>query len=99
MWIIFVVLAVVLFFMLRKAKVPKVSSICMVTGGVKSGKSTFSAYMALKLYKKQRFKYRFANVFLKVLHKPMREIPLLYSKVNNQNKRNPFYSVMYVKVF
>ena len=69
MWIFFIILAVVAFFVLRKTKIPKVSSICMVTGGVKSGKSTFSAYMALKLYKKQRFRYWLANVFLKFLHK------------------------------
>lgn len=89
MWIFFIILAVVVFFVLRKTKIPKVSSICMVTGGVKSGKSTFSAYMALKIFKKQRFRYRLANVFLRVLHKPTRDLPLLYSNVPLKTKYVP----------
>ena len=39
MWIFLIILAVVAFFVLRKTKIPKVCSICMVTGGVKSCKS------------------------------------------------------------
>ena len=89
MWIIFIILAIVVFFVLRKTKIPKVSSICMVTGGVKSGKSTFSAYMALKLFRKQRLRYKLANVFLKLLRKPIRDLPLLYSNVPLKTKYVP----------
>ena len=89
MWVILLALVVAVFFIFRKFKIPKVSAICMVTGGVKSGKSTFSAYMALKLYKKQRIRYRLVNIFLKILRKPTRELPLLYSNVPLKTKYVP----------
>lgn len=82
--IYFIIICVALFFVkkfLNKFKVPKLNSLVMVTGGVKCGKSTLSVHMAISTYKSNRRKIKFKNFFRKMFHKPLQELPLLYSNV------------------
>ena len=82
--IYFIIICVALFFVkkfLNKFKVPKLNSLVMVTGGVKCGKSTHSVHMAISTYKSNRRKIKFKNFFRKLFHKPLQELPLLYSNV------------------
>lgn len=82
--IYFIIICVALFFVkkfLNKFKVPKLNSLVMVTGGVKCGKSTLSVHMAISTFKSNRRKIKFKNFFRKMFHKPLQELPLLYSNV------------------
>ena len=65
----------------RKYKVPKINSLTMVTGGVKSGKSTFSVYLAISTHKRNVRKVKFMNFFRKMFNRKLQDIPLLYSNV------------------
>lgn len=60
---------------------PKINSLTMVTGGVKSGKSTFSVYLAITTYKRSLRSVKIKNFFRKLLKKDLLELPLLYSNV------------------
>lgn len=72
-------------------KIPKFGNMVLITGGVKTGKSTMSVYFVVRQYWKQKIKYYFYNYFLrpvlsvlpfkrfKILKK--REYPLLYSNI------------------
>lgn len=60
-------------------KIPKLNSLVLVTGGVKTGKSTLSVHMAIKTYKHNVFVTKFKNFFRRKKNK--RDIPLLYSNV------------------
>lgn len=83
--LIVVVLGLVLCWFILKLfkvfKIPKLNSLVMVTGGVKTGKSTLSVHMAIKTIKHNVFVVKFKNVFRKIFHKPLKEIPLIYSNV------------------
>lgn len=81
--IIIAIIAIILlvqFFKLRK--VPKLGCLALITGGVKTGKSTLAIYLAIKQNKHQRRKWRIYMTLRKVLtFLPVREEPLLYSNV------------------
>lgn len=81
--IIIAIIAIILmvqFFKLRK--VPKLGCLALITGGVKTGKSTLAIYLAIKQNKRQRRKWRIYMTLRKVLtFLPVREEPLLYSNV------------------
>ncbi|MBO4940314.1 MAG: hypothetical protein J6D30_04770 [Clostridia bacterium] len=69
-------------FVLRKFKCPKVGAMACVTGGVKSGKSTFSFYLAHRQYKRNLFGVKVRNWFRRLLKKDFQEeIPLFYSTI------------------
>lgn len=80
-WLVLVVGLIVVIFLTRKFKKPKISCMALVTGGVKAGKSTFSCALALSKYKSQVRKVRFANFFRRIFRKELFEKPLLYSNV------------------
>lgn len=65
----------------RKFKFPIVGSMACVTGGVKSGKSTFSFALAYSEYKRVRRKVAIVNFFRKIMRKPLLEKPLFYSTI------------------
>ena len=65
----------------KKYKVPKCSSVCMVNGGVKTGKTTFLVYIAIKHYKRNLRAVKLRNFFCKLFKKPLFELPLLYSNI------------------
>lgn len=83
MLIILILIGLILFyfFVLRKFKVPKIGSITLFTGGVKTGKSAVSLYFAIKTYKRIRFKWKIKNAFRKLFRKELIEEPLLYSTI------------------
>lgn len=69
------------FFILRKFKVPKLAAISMFTGGVKTGKSAVSLYLAVKTYKRRRRAWCFRCFIAKFFRKEKPEEPLFYSNI------------------
>lgn len=84
-WLIFLAIIGGLFFIAHKVmakfKIPKISCVTLVTGGVKSGKSTFSVNLAIKTYRRIHFRWNVRAYFQKLLHRPITEEPLLYSNI------------------
>ena len=71
-------LVIVLYIIYRKNfKILKVPSVCLITGGVKTGKSLLSVHLSIKDYKKRHRKWWFATHILK---KNIEE-PLYYTNV------------------
>lgn len=62
-------------------KTPKIGSMVCVTGGVKSGKSTFSLHLAYSAYKRNLNSVKFRNFFARLLNKEEEELPLFYTTV------------------
>lgn len=87
--IIIVLCVLLLIFFFKHLKILKSNALTMVTGGVKSGKSTLAVYLAVKYFKKTcrkvallQFFRSFANFFRrKDKRKPDYEKPLLYSNI------------------
>ena len=78
-----IALIVITIIIFRKLKLIKCGSLCMVTGGVKTGKSTLSVYLAIKNHKKRVFKVKLYNYVMRCIGKKekIRDLPLLYSNV------------------
>lgn len=66
---------------LSKFKFPKVGCVALITGGVKSGKSTFAVGLAIQRYKAIQLSWKIRSWFCRLLHKEEREEPLLYSNI------------------
>lgn len=89
MEIIFIILVlVVVCFLAYKMKIPKCGNMILVTGGVKTGKTTLSVHLVRRLWKKQKMKVRIQNALLRVLKvfpkwrgKEKKPMPLIYSNV------------------
>lgn len=89
MEIILIILALVLVcFVAYKLKIPKCGNMILVTGGVKTGKTTLSVHLVRRLWKKQKMKVRIENALLRVLKifpkwrgKEKKPMPLIYSNV------------------
>ena len=64
-----------------KFKFPKTNCICLVSGGVKSGKTTVCVAMAINMYKKEHRSWVIRNFFSKLFGKGEIEEPLLYSNI------------------
>lgn len=92
-----------------KFKAPKVNCMSLVTGGVKSGKSTFAVYLAIQNYKRSHRVWKIRSYFQKLLQRKVDEEPLLYSNIPlgvpyvkltddliTQKKRFRYRSVVYV---
>ena len=62
-------------------KTPKMNNMVLVTGGVKSGKLTFSFHVAWSKFKQNRRAVRFRNFFAKMFGKPLVEEPLFYTTI------------------
>lgn len=76
--VILIIVFLVLFIAKRKIKNFKYPNVTNVSGGVKTGKSTYALYLARKLYKKALFKWKIACL----LHpKDKPEKPLFYSNI------------------
>lgn len=70
-----------IFLFFKFFKIPKLGSLVLVSGGVKTGKSTTSVYFATKRYKKNLIKVKITNFIRKIFRRPLLEEPLLYSNV------------------
>ena len=109
MWLVIAIVVIVLvLFLLVKRKRLVVEAITLVNGGVKTGKSTLSVYLALKHYKKALRRYYIRKFFLKRDEKPLlySNIPLkvknyvlLSNEVLLRTKRIPYGSVVYIGEF
>jgi len=92
MVIVLVILAVVaLLLLLRILKIPKFGNMVLVTGGVKTGKTTMTIWLAVRQYRRQLRKYRIGNYIIYPLFHRLpfgvckrlkkREKPLFYANV------------------
>lgn len=78
------IVALVLFIIgkiMSKFKAPKIGCMALVTGGVKTGKSTMAVYLAISKYKSQKRRVKVINYFRRLVHKSELEEPLLYSNI------------------
>lgn len=80
-YLIIIGVIILAFIIYKTFKFPKLGSMCMITGGVKTGKSTFAVSLAVRNYKKRLFTYKVRYFFCKLLRKPFPVKPLLYSNV------------------
>lgn len=78
---IFLIVLFVVYRIYRKFKVPKVGCLALVTGGVKTGKSTFAVYLSYTNYKRSHRRWKIRNFFQTLLRLEADEEPLLYSNV------------------
>lgn len=106
-WVILIVLIIFLIWYLKNRKKLIIECISFVNGGVKTGKSTLSVYLAIKYYKKALTKWKIQKFFGKKKEKPLlySNIPLkcdhvlLSNEVLNRTKRIPYGSVVYIGEF
>lgn len=84
-WLIFLALVIGISWLVAKIaskfKVPKIPCVALVTGGVKSGKSTLSVYMAIQTYNRVHRRWKIRVFFQNLLKRPLDEEPLLYSNI------------------
>lgn len=66
---------------MSRFKFPKIPSMCVITGGVKVGKSTFGVGLADKEYKRVHRSWKIRKFFQKLFGKSISEEPLLYSNI------------------
>lgn len=76
----------ILFLYFKFIKHLKIGCICLVTGGVKTGKSTLSVATALREYRIAHFNWRLKNFFCKLFRKQIPEEPMFYSNVPIKTK-------------
>lgn len=82
--IIFILICVAIFFIrkfLKQFKINKIGSLCLVTGGVKCGKSTLAVSIVRSEYKRRVRSIKIKNFFRKIFKKELLELPLVYSNV------------------
>lgn len=85
--ILFALVALLLWWLSKRFKTPKFGALCVTTGGLKTGKSTFSLYLAKKTFKRNLREVKFKNFFRKLVNKlfnkqlPYEEEPLFYSTI------------------
>lgn len=82
-WIIIIGLIILFIYVHRTFKFPKTACVSLVTGGVKSGKSTFALALARKEYKRNLRHVKFVNFFRKIFRKELLEEPLFYSNIKH----------------
>lgn len=105
--ILIVIVVIVLIIIGSNKKRLNIDAITLVNGGVKTGKSTLSVYLAIKHYKKALFKWRIRKLFGKKEDKPLlySNIPLkcdfvlLSNEVLQRVKRISYGSVVYIGEF
>lgn len=83
LYILLAVVVILIYIYIRKNfKIPKTGSMVCVTGGVKSGKSTFSFAVAHSQYRKNLRSVKFRNAMCKLFRKDnFEELPLFYTTV------------------
>lgn len=97
------------FKIMSKFKVPKTGCLSLISGSVKSGKSTLGVYMAISQYKRNLRAWKFNCLLCKIFRKDPEEKPLLYSNIPlayphvrltkdllSRKKRFAFHSVVYI---
>lgn len=86
-WIIVAVVIIGAVYIKKHFKTPKYGSLCVTTGGLKTGKSTFSLHLAKHTYKRNLRGVKIRNWFRKVWNKlfkkevDLEEEPLFYTTI------------------
>lgn len=82
-YILLIIVAVVIVWALWQLKILNCGNVVLVTGGVKTGKTTMSVRLVHKLWKKNCNKVRFYNAVTRHFKKDKskKEMPLIYSNV------------------
>lgn len=82
-WILIIIAVVALCFVMWQLKIPKCGNVILVTGGVKTGKTTMSVRLVYKLWKKNVRKAKFYNAVIRHFKKDKskKPLPLIYSNV------------------
>lgn len=62
-------------------KFPKVGAMCLISGGVKTGKSTFGVALSIREYKNAHRMWRIKKALCKMFDRKEPEEPLLYSNI------------------
>lgn len=108
--IIAVVISIIIaVYIYKNFKFPKTNALTLVTGGVKTGKSTFSVALVFRRYKSALRRYKILCFFAKLFNRKLPEKPLIYSNIPLacdyvdltedlilRNKRFRYKSVVYV---
>lgn len=82
-FILIVGVIALIIFICYKMKIIKVGNVILITGGVKTGKTTLSVHLANRLLKKARFSAHVYNLFFRwfAKDKSKRPLPKLYSNI------------------
>lgn len=84
MWFVILIAVIILLVIyFRYRKIPKLGSMTLVSGGIKTGKSTLSVYLAIRKYKQNVRIWKIRRFLLKIF-KPKTTIPekpLFYSNI------------------
>ena len=88
------ILFIVLYVIYRKNfKILKVPSVCLITGGVKTGKSLLSCYLSIKDYRRRHRKWWILHhIFKKGIEEPLyyTNVQISFRDIRNKNyKRKP----------
>ena len=85
---IFILAVVIICFVGYKMRIPKCGNMILVTGGVKTGKTTLSVHLVKRIWKKQKTKAKISNAILfclrwipKFRKKQYKPMPLIYSNI------------------
>lgn len=96
MLILFIILGVILIFVLaRILKIPKFGNMTLITGGVKTGKSTMSIWLAVRQYARQLLKWWIYN---HILYPALHWLPFKFAKRMKKREEPLFYSNIPVAV-
>ena len=104
-------LILILFLYFKFVKHIRCGCLTLITGGVKTGKSTLSVATSIREYRITLFRWYIRKFFCKIFRKPIPEMPLYYSnvpiKVKNyhvleldhllRKKRLNYKSVVYIQ--
>lgn len=82
-WIIAIIALIIICWAMWKLKILKCGNVILVTGGVKTGKTTMSVRLVYKLWKKSCNKVKFYNRFVRHFKKDKskKDMPLIYSNI------------------
>lgn len=87
--VILIIMAVLLFLAFRILKIPKFGNMVLVTGGVKTGKSTMSVWLSVRQYWRQLRKYYIYN---KIIYPAFHWMPFKICKRMQKKEKPLFYS-------
>lgn len=79
--LVIVVAVIVAIFIYKNFKFPKNGCLSLITGGVKTGKSTFAVALTFRDYKRAMRSYRIKCVLARLFRRKQPEKPLIYSNI------------------
>lgn len=79
--IIGIIILIIYLIIKKRTKKPKYNALITIDGSVKTGKTTFGVYIALKEIKRRQKQWKVKAFFQKLFKKEISEKPLLYSNI------------------